>query len=584
LRLACAAAFIVSAVVTGAWPELTRAGYSPDEEFTTFAIRGISATGLPVLPSGLLYDRGVGYSYAAWLMPAWGGDTLIGARAVSFASALAALIPLWFVVRGIAGDSGAALAVLLVAFSLPFWVVATSARFYASFLALYLTSLALLFRTARGNTAPGPRAGLLCVLALAAAACRLTHELAFALAAVPICCMALAPARERSTWMRASFAVVSGLVAAQASLFVLHFLVPESGGTMIRRFFVWQVLNLFERPPLAAPLGILLVATTARVLITGHLPGPPFRTVGARSALVLATAILALAAVTSFDRVLDYPLDLFWHLARTTPPLVVSALALLVARACGIGGAWTPAERAVHLLWLGWVVFFGVIESGITINYLLVPVTLMLAAIAIDLAAIGRRWQARPALRIAVTLVGALVVGACVWSQWGNRPHAQLTRGRPTIVVPDPIALGQTVADAGLVACTDELACLLLVGRIDRWLALDDFLRERFLVSRASGDVGVYTGAPAVHRIADLVKPHRSGAAPARVLVIDVFKDLPVGNSAAFLPRALAEEGVLASTLLETSQLRVVEIEGLLPRPAVASLLARRALLTRARR
>ena len=52
------------------------------------------------------------------------------------------------------------------------------------------------------------------------------------------------------------------------------------------------------------------------------------------------------------------------------------------------------SERAIHLLWIGWVLWFGVVESGITINYLLVPVSLMLIAIAVDLAAIGVRPRA----------------------------------------------------------------------------------------------------------------------------------------------------------------------------------------------
>ena len=47
--------------------ELTRTGYSVDEEFTVFAVRGIQAEGLPLLPSRLLYDRGLAYSYASWM-------------------------------------------------------------------------------------------------------------------------------------------------------------------------------------------------------------------------------------------------------------------------------------------------------------------------------------------------------------------------------------------------------------------------------------------------------------------------------------------------------------------------------------
>jgi hypothetical protein len=52
----------VAVAVSAAWPDLARSGYSPDEEFTVFAVRGIEAHGLPLLPSGLLYDRGLGYS------------------------------------------------------------------------------------------------------------------------------------------------------------------------------------------------------------------------------------------------------------------------------------------------------------------------------------------------------------------------------------------------------------------------------------------------------------------------------------------------------------------------------------------
>jgi hypothetical protein len=274
--------------------------------------------------------------------------------------------------------------------------------------------------------------------------------------------------------------------------------------------------------------------------------------------------------VTGFDRAFDYPLDLFRHLARSAAPLVVTTLALLMARALGLGGAWRPAERAVHLLWLGWVVFFGVIESGMTINYLLAPMTFMLTAIGIDSVAILQHHQSRRLVHAALATALLLVVAAVAFLPWGRSPHAQLARARPTIVVPDPTALERAAADAGLVACTDELACLLLVGRIDRWLALDDFLRERFVVLREGRAVGVYAGAPAIFRLADLLRPGPPGSSPSRVLVVDVFKDLPIGPSSSLLPRALADEGVLATSLIETPQLRVVELAGVMPRQARA--------------
>ncbi len=80
-----------------------------------------------------------------------------------------------------------------------------------------------------------------------------------------------------------------------------------------------------------------------------------------------------------------------------------------------------------------------------------------------------------------------------------------LEAARPTIRVEgiDEIRAGLQPADR--VACTDELGCLMLVGRIDRWLALDDFVRERFLVQRGDGPV-----ERCLHRRAGGVSSRRS--------------------------------------------------------------------------
>ena len=98
---------------------------------------------------------------------------------------------------------------------------------------------------------------------------------------------------------------------------------------------------------------------------------------------------------------------------------------------------------------------------------------------------------------------------------------------------------------ADRVACTDELGCLMLVGRIDRWLALDDYVRERFLVRRGDGPVsGVYTGVPAAFRPGDLFAPNADGTLPDRVVIVDIFKDYPIGNSRSWLPKAIEEDGL----------------------------------------
>ena len=42
---------------------------------------------------------------------------------------------------------------------------------------------------------------------------------------------------------------------------------------------------------------------------------------------------------------------------------------------------------------------------------------------------------------------------------------------------------------------------------------------------------GVYTGVPAAFRPGDLFEPNADGTLPDRVIVVDVFKDYPIGNS-----------------------------------------------------
>jgi hypothetical protein len=69
--------------------------------------------------------------------------------------------------------------------------------------------------------------------------------------------------------------------------------------------------------------------------------------------------------------------------------------------------------------------------------------------------------------------------------------------------------------------------------------------------------VGVYAGRPAVFHPAQLfdLSPGAN-----RTLIIDVFKELPIGNTREWPPRALRADGLIASVLLETAQARVVEV------------------------
>ncbi len=564
-------ALLAAAVLLVGSLQLTRPGYSVDEEFTVFAVRGIQATGLPILPSGLLYDRGLAYSYASWLVSLIPGNDLVAARVLSLLSATATLVLLFLLLnRLLSSPRLSIIATGLVASSVPFWAAATTARFYTPFLLTYVAAFACIER----------RAWI--ALFVVAILSRWTHELAFTLVAIPVLGVILDKTEERTRWLNTAVAIAGGLLLAQLAIFALHYAVPSNGDTMIRRFFVWQVVNLFERPP-DQQFGIAVV-----VMVVGWLIAPR------RAALisVIALCVVAFILGLSITRAMQtaplskellwsilvngsrYPLDMFWHLARVAWPVMVMLLAALVARIAGWGGTWPPVERAVHLLWIGWVIWFGVIDSGLTLNYQLLPMTAMLLAVAVDLYAIAGRDSGRDqqvqrpgpfvARRVTEPAFSAvmfmlLVIGSLQWNaEWFG---TTLETARPTITVPrlDEIRNGLQPTDR--IACTDELGCLMLVNRIDTWLALDDYVRERFLVRRGDETiVGVYTGVPAVLRPADLFTLKGDGPLPERTLIIDVFKEYPIGNSRTWLPRALEADGLRVLPLLETPQLRVLQV------------------------
>jgi hypothetical protein len=527
------AALIAALVIVVGSFQITRPGYSVDEEFTEFAVRGIHAHGVPTLPSGLLYDRGLAYSYAS---------ALINGRVVSLISGALSILLTFTLVRRHTSERAGVLAAGLVATSVPFWATATTARFYAPFLATFVAALIVLER---------PR-----LLAPIAVLARLLHELGFLIAVIP--CLGVVFARgERRKWLLSTAAAVAGLVLGQLVLFALHALEPASGETMVRRFFLWQVMNLFERPA-DGQFGIPLVVALIAVLLAPRRAWWWIVSGVSIAAMIVAFSVAQASnrAALSIDLIGQvshdgsrYPLDMFWHIARSTPLTLLLALAAIGYRCLGLGGEWRPAERVAHLLWIGWVLWFGVIESGITTNYLLLPLSFMLMAIAVDLPKHA--------------LATALIVVAIALDQWRGDGSiaAKIDAARPTIHVEGIEGIRQSLQPNDRVVCTDELGCLMLVGRIDRWLALDDYLRERFLVRRSPDRItGVYTGVPAVFRPSEMFGPNADGTLPDRTIVVDIFKEYPIGNSRSWLPKAIEEDGLRVTPLLETAQVRVLQV------------------------
>ena len=71
---------------------------------------------------------------------------------------------------------------------------------------------------------------------------------------------------------------------------------------------------------------------------------------------------------------------------------------------------------------------------------------------------------------------------------------------------------------------------------------------------------GVYTGVPAAFRPADLFAPNADGTLPDRIVIVDIFKEYPIGNSRSWLPKAIEEDGLQVIPLLETPQMRVLQV------------------------
>ena len=503
-------------------------------------MRGIESSGLPLLPSRLLYDRGVAYSYAAWLGGAIVTPSLPTYRAVGYLAAVAALVALFSLVRTVASSNAAWLAVALTAVTLPFVAVATTARFYAPFLLLYLLTLRTLVANA-GGRGPGPDALPSGAVVRVGDAAQPSCVNAWPLVGIarPVVSRARNPrarvharrrahrrhavvptiatprvgrilggrdCRARCRTARAGGASSVASVAAPVAVAPVAAAASEPP-SMLTRFFVWQVVNLIEWP-------------------------------------------------------LD-PLDFFAHIARSMPGLTIGVLALFAMRLIGKGAPWTGPERFAHVLWVGWVLFFGVIDSGITINYLLLPVTLMVAALSIDLAAVV------PARRFAP--IAALLVATIAAEQWGSPAPGRDPSRRGA---PHDCGAGGRRASATLPhvpsawpAPTSSPVCCSPGASIAGWPWTTSSARASSCRGTAVRRACTPGGrSPA--RCPSCSRPRKAGRRQTPCFVIDVFKELPVGPSSRFLERALTETPFATRIVSEDSRMRVLEIRSIAPSPA----------------
>ena len=129
-----------------------------------------------------------------------------------------------------------------------------------------------------------------------------------------------------------------GLVAAQAAAVRASLLRAVSGETMVRRFFLWQVVNCSSGPRsavqhsargdgdrLARRAAACVADLGDRAVVVGDDPGVLDRA-GQQHRAAVARARGSVLVEGS-----RYPLDMFWHIARTTPLTLLLAIARLIA-------------------------------------------------------------------------------------------------------------------------------------------------------------------------------------------------------------------------------------------------------------
>lgn len=124
--------------------EITRPGYTLDEEVSYLAVQGVSATGVPSLPSGSVYQRGLPYTYAAWLSGSWFGQDILSYRLPSLVFGLLSVLLVFLLGARLLSRPSACLAAALMALSPTHVALSQWARFYSMFVAMYLLTLLLL--------------------------------------------------------------------------------------------------------------------------------------------------------------------------------------------------------------------------------------------------------------------------------------------------------------------------------------------------------------------------------------------------------------------------------------------------------
>lgn len=550
-----AAAIAVAAAIGAALVD--RPGYGPDEEITWFAVEGIKAHGAPILPSGLAYFRGPAYSYLAWLSGLVSGGGFEAYRWLGVLSAAAVIIATALLARSLF-DRGV-VAAWLVALAPVTAASGAYARFYMPFAAVCTLTLIIAARL-RGDRRMGvwfvvasiaarslhefgmllalvPLAGWLSaesnderrsfawLFVVTTAALVAEHALllwlpciawncegatwGFSSSGLPTITTATLPVAASAAPVEIVFTLAASAIAAAVSYRTVRadsvFTIAAAGAAALFANGVVAALVLLwwiARPSHASRIaraGLFAaaagsVAWIGLIFVRGN-------------ALVDARFVWAL-----LQRSFIFPWDGIQHLV-TGQPVAMALIILGIWR--GAFATSTPTKVSARTLAV--VLYLELLSFGVTgmdvrprFLVLIMPLVAVFAAAGIVwvAGAAGEAFARRShfvaraaAVAIAILLVALVSVeqGSAVVPHRDAGPNAAWwAKWSPPVALSSVSIDRKFVTADDLIVTNDELAALLVLGRVDNWWPPDQTSAERysFVDQRGGQQRGVYGGAP----------------------------------------------------------------------------------------
>lgn len=546
---ALCALLLIFFFAVSALPGIFRGGFSPDEELTHLAATGVSATGLPLMPSGTLYGRGLPYSYACAIAGRLFGPDLPVYRTLSFLFVCLGVGVLYLLARAAAGPAAALVTVALMTMSPWTTMAAQWARFYG--MGLFLALAAALFYTRNRDRRQvllrffPPLLGLATLCLEAAAALLVLPLFDYLAERTP------EGRRRRRSLLLLSFAALSASQVLALFGIVATLRAPSSGTLaawhvagakiVMPRFFVGSLLASFAALASAAALALLLYAVLRRLgatqawslllAVSASLLQPALIALLTIFALLvdppswrlrIATAVLAISAasfswtaIAACRTAAPFSPSLGWALFRQGLTYPTAALVQLVATwpllclAAFLGaffaGQPTVTVRALVTFVLGGAVLLDHANAGPQPRYFLpfLPFLALLAARGFGEAFDRQRSLLRRTM-IAATAAGLIVTAAL--EQSASTRHTSLFKTDEGLLTPVALrwsdapllawrSLASRIEKDSIVVCNDAPACAMVGLQPTFWYLENPADVTRFSVPSAGGNRDIYTGA-----------------------------------------------------------------------------------------